>query len=96
MLYSEGGCLGYHFPAPKEQAPWTAQEQDGVPAFTWDGGKSQGKRGLPRAALGASPGPNSPLPLVCLPRDCLLSLRPQISLLNLSPGGFYERKSLVL
>ena len=50
--------------------------------------------GLPRAALGAFPGPDSPLLLVCLPRDCLLSLRPQISLLNLSPGGFYERKSL--
>lgn len=47
MLYSEGGseggCLGYHFPAPKKQAPRTAQEQDGVPAFTRDGGKSQGR-----------------------------------------------------
>lgn len=43
MLYSEGGCLGYHLPAPKKQAPWTAQEQDGVPAFTRDGGKSQGR-----------------------------------------------------
>lgn len=42
MLYPEGGCLGYHLPAPKKQAPWTAQEQDGVPAFTWDGGKPQG------------------------------------------------------
>lgn len=43
MLCSEGGCLGYHFPAPKEQASWTAQEQDGVPAFTRDGGKSRGR-----------------------------------------------------
>ena len=41
-LYPEGCCLGYHLHAPKKQAPWTAQEQDGVPAFTWDGGKPQG------------------------------------------------------
>ena len=76
---SEGGCLGYHFPAPKEQASWTAQEQDGVAGW----GEIPGQEGLPRAALGASPEPtptpDSPLPLVCLPRDCLLSLRPQIS-----------------
>ena len=51
MLYPEGGCLGYHLPAPKKQAPWTAQEQDGVPAFTWDGGKSQGRGGSAQGSL---------------------------------------------
>lgn len=94
MLSSEGGPgrLGLHSPALKEQAPRASQEQDGASAFRWDGGKSWGVcSGQPWELLqGLTP---PPLP-VCLPRDFLLGLRLQISLLNHSLGGSYVRKAL--
>lgn len=71
------------FPCPKGAGFLDSPGAGWSPSLHAGWGEIPGQEGLPRAALGASPEPtptpDSPLPLVCLPRDCLLSLRPQIS-----------------